>query len=64
LSDALPATLNTRKMRVGNEQGAEAYYSYAVTPWFLLTGDLECIDPPLTTIENAFIAGVRANIRF
>ena len=51
-------------MRVGNEQGAEAYYSYAVTPWFFLTGDLESIDPPLTTIENAFIAGVRANIRF
>lgn len=65
LSDALQETINnSRTVRVGNEQGAEAYYSYAVTPWFFLTGDLEYIDPPLATIENAFIAGLRANIRF
>jgi porin len=64
LSDALQETINNRRVKVGNEQGVEAYYSYAVTPWFFITGDLEYIDPPHNVMENAFIAGLRANIRF
>lgn len=47
---------------VGDEQGVEVYYSYAVTPWFHFTGDLQYINPPRE--ENALIAGLRANIRF
>ena len=47
-----------------NEQGFEAYYSYAVTPWFFLAGDVQYISQPRDKIEDAFILGLRANIRF
>ena len=30
------------------------YYSFAVTPWFFVTGDLEYIAPPRKPVENAF----------
>jgi porin len=64
LSDDLQNTINNRGEKVGDEQGFEVYYSYAVTPWFYMTGDLEFIDPPREVRENAVIAGLRANIRF
>jgi porin len=40
------------------------YYSYAVTPWLYITPDLQLINPPGNVEENAFIAGLRTNIRF
>lgn len=64
LSNDLQDTLNPRKERFGNEQGFEMYYSYAVTPWFYFTADLQYIAPPRNFINDAFIAGLRANIRF
>ncbi|HBW57768.1 MAG TPA: hypothetical protein DEF27_08175 [Oscillatoriales bacterium UBA8482] len=64
LSNALQDTLNPRQNRFGDEQGLEVYYSYAVTPYFYLTADFQYIDPPRNFIDDAFIAGLRANIRF
>ena len=64
LSDDLQDTLSPKTERFGDEQGAEVYYSYAVTPWFHFTGDLQYIDPPRRIRKNAFIAGLRANIKF
>jgi porin len=66
LSDALQDSLNDIFQRVsfGDEQGIEGYYSFAVTPWFYLTADFQYIMPPRSSFEDAFIAGVRANIRF
>jgi len=64
LSDALQETLSPRRERLSDEQGVEVYYSYAVTPWFYMTGDFQIIDPPRNVRENAVIAGLRANIRF
>ncbi len=66
LSDDLQDSLNdiAGPVSVGDEQGIEAYYSYAVTPWFYLTADLQYIQPPRSTTENAFIAGIRAKIQF
>jgi porin len=64
LSDALEETLNGRIERFGDEQGVEVYYSYAVTPWLYITPDLQLINPPGNVKENAFIAGLRTNIRF
>jgi porin len=64
LSDALEETLNHRIERFGDEQGVEAYYSCAVTPWLYITPDLQLIDPPGNVKEIAFIAGLRTNIRF
>jgi porin len=66
LSDALQDSLNEvgTPIRFGDEQGFEMYYSYAVTPWFYLTGDLQYISPPRSSVEDAFIVALRANIRF
>ncbi len=66
LSDALQDSLNDifRRVSFGDEQGIEVYYSIAVTPWFYLTADFQYIQPPRSTFEDAFIAAVRANIRF
>jgi porin len=64
MSDELQKALNAGEETIGDEQGAEVYYSFAVTPWFFVTGDLEYIAPPRNSVENAFIAGLRANIRF
>lgn len=64
LSDDLQDALSPLPEGLGDEQGAEVYYSYAVTPWFHFTGDLQYIDPVRRTRDNAFIAGLRANIKF
>jgi porin len=64
LSDDLQAELTPVGERLSDEQGAEVYYSFAVTPWFFVTADLEYITPPRKSFEDAFLAGLRANIRF
>ena len=64
LSDELERAISTGEEQYRDEQGAEVYYSFAVTPWFFVTGDLEYIAPPRNSVENAFIAGLRANIKF
>ena len=64
LSDELEEAITSEEEAFRDEQGAEVYYSYAVTPWFFVTGDLEYIAPPRKSLENAFVAGLRANIRF
>jgi len=64
LSDELESTLEVLRDRIGDEQGIEVYYSYAVTPWFFLTGDVQYIDPPRESVEDSLILGLRANIRF
>jgi porin len=64
LSDSLQDTLSPKSERFGDEQGAEIYYSYAVTPWCYVTGDLQYIEPPRNSLKNAFIAGLRLNVRF
>jgi porin len=63
LSDDLQDALSPNG-RLGDEQGLSAFYSYAVTPWLYLSADLQYIEPPRTGLKNAFVAGVRANIRF
>jgi porin len=64
LSNELQQALNAGEETFGDEQGAEVYYSFAVTPWFFVAGDLEYIAPPRDSVENALIAGLRANIKF
>jgi len=64
LSDELEKSISTGEEQYRDEQGAEVYYSFAVTPWFFVTGDLEYVNPPRSSVENALIAGFRANIKF
>jgi len=48
----------------GNEQGIETFYSFAVTRWFHVTTDLQWIDPAIEDNDNAWIGGLRANVKF
>ncbi len=58
-SNDLPASLH-----LGDEQGVEAFYNFAVTPAFTVTADLQVIHSALQDVDTAVIAGVRAMLRF
>lgn len=45
-----------------DESGIEAYYNYAFTPWFNLTGDAQIIWPGASD-ETAFFLGLRAQLK-
>jgi porin len=47
-----------------NTYGLEAYYSYAITPWFHLTGDVQYISPANQNFGDALFLGLRAGLRF
>ncbi|HEY0938548.1 MAG TPA: carbohydrate porin [Steroidobacter sp.] len=47
-----------------DEQGIEAFYNYAFNEWLMLTADLQYVNPALGDTDNAFVAGLRATIRF
>lgn len=47
-----------------NEYGLEAYYSYALTPWFNLTLDVQYISPANQDFSDALFLGLRVGLRF
>jgi porin len=47
-----------------DEQGLEAWYSFALTPWFKLTADAQIINPARGDADTAVITGLRANLAF
>ena len=47
-----------------DEQGFEAFYNVAVTPWFHIAADLQVINPARGANDTAVVGGLRANIRF
>ncbi len=59
LQNALEPTIN-----FDNELGMEAFYNYAVTPWFHISGDIQYINPADGSREHSFVAGLRTNIQF
>lgn len=62
-SDDLQSSLNPL-LSFQDEQGVEAFYNYLVTDWLQVAADLQYVDPALGDTDNAFIAGLRATIRF
>ena len=48
---------------IGDEQGLEFFYDFAVTPWLTLGADLQIIRPGLAD-DTAFFSGLRTVIRF
>ncbi len=53
--------------RVGSfkdEQGVEAFYVLAVTPWLRLTADLQWVNPATGTYKSMWLGGVRAKVAF
>jgi porin len=49
--------------KLRNEQGWEAFYNFAVTPWLVLGADVQIIEPALAD-KNAVFAGFRTMVRF
>jgi porin len=49
---------------VGNGQGIECFYNYALTPAIRITPDLQYVVPSLRLADPALIAGVRALVSF
>jgi porin len=63
LSDELLAGLSTIGIDRRDEQGLEAYYNLAVTPWFRLTGNVEYIKPFRPDREDAIFLGLRTQVK-
>ena len=51
-------------LRLDDEQGVEAFYSYAITQWFKISGNLQVIDPALSENDRAVYLGLRTQIKF
>jgi porin len=58
-SDELPAFV-----QLGDEQGVEVFYNFAVTPAFAITADLQVIDSAKNNTDTAVVGGIRATLRF
>ena len=48
---------------IGPEEGVEAYYNFAVTPWFRVTGNLQWIDDLTVQSDDAWFAGFRVQVK-
>ena len=66
LSDDLLAALAMPpyNLVLGPEEGIEAYYNFAVTPWFRVTADLQWINAFPGDSEDALFAGIRTQVKF
>ena len=49
---------------LGNEEGFEMYYNYAVTPWCHVTPDLQVLEPFRERIDSSLLFGIRAKVDF
>jgi len=47
-----------------DEQGIEAYYSYAVAPWLKITANMQVIDPAFSDNDRAVFLGLRTQVKF
>jgi len=47
-----------------DEVGLEAYYNFAITPWALLSADVQWVNQGLSTSKNAWVMGTRLTLRF
>lgn len=64
LSDELKDGLARLGVRRRDEQGVEAYYNLALTPWLRLTANLQWINPTNPVRRDAMFAGLRTQVRF
>jgi len=64
LSDVLVDGLSGLGFNFRNEEGIEAYYNIAITPWFRLTADVQVIQPHIGTLPVAVVAALRSQIKF
>lgn len=62
-SRALEQTLDPL-LPLDNEKGLELYYNFALTPWFILTADLQVIDPGKSNYPTTTVAALRGKLSF
>jgi porin len=63
-SDEIGVFLQTALGPLGDGQGVEAFYNIAVTPWCHITPDVQYIAPSREVVNDALVAGLRANVNF
>jgi porin len=63
LSDELQNSLDPLA-DFGDEAAIETFYSWSVTPWLHVGGDVQYVDPARRGEDASLIVAVRANIRF
>jgi porin len=51
-------------LRLGNEQGVEAFYAMEVTPWLHLTADCQWISPWLQSYRDDWFMTMRSTLKF
>jgi len=51
-------------LRLRDEQGLEAFYNVAVTPWLHVSADIQWVRPFLVDAPNAVFTSLRTNIKF
>jgi len=64
LSDDLKRGLRTLGISLRNEQGLEAFYNLAVTPWLRVSATIQWIDTYQTDKASATYAGLRTQVKF
>jgi porin len=64
LSDDLKDGLASLGIRRRDEQGLEAYYNMAFTPWLRVTANLQWITPTNPARQDAVFAGLRSQLKF
>jgi porin len=64
LSSDLREGIQTLGIDLRDEQGLEAFYSFALTPWLSLTGDVQVVQPVVSDAATATTASLRTKIRF
>jgi porin len=64
LSTNLKDGLAQLGIRRRDEQGMEAYYNLALTPWLRVTANLQWINPTIPDRKDAVFAGLRTQVKF
>lgn len=52
------------RLGIGDEQGVEMFYTFAVTPWLQVTPDLQVIEPAQKSNHTTVVLGARCQILF
>ena len=64
-SDALKrGLLETINYKLGDEQGMEAFYNFALTRWFRIAADIQVIQPGDRNFKTETYAGISGQVRF
>lgn len=62
LSDVLEDALDL-VIPISDESAIEIYYNYSVTPWLIIGGDIQYINPFKDDFKNALVGAIRTQIR-